>query len=411
MIKYLRQIIYGGVGLFLTLTNQVEATQLELFLIKNPQFAGDYDQLKGAERAIIKEFNQHDIIVRSKEYDLHQLDQLAVRLTPTQSASIKKLVLCVGTYGIEALGQLRETCGHHFTAVHLSHQKLDQHKEFVENDLYPPLVIALPTHAIDQNFREDLKQNKIPLIETIGVCQNIQPQDIEQDYQSLKNTLPHSNRAPTKYLAVMLGGDTQNPDGKGWQYYREAEAQKLAKYIAHLAREQGYTVLIANGPRTGKFNPQTKQERRVHQNMIIDPVTQTFIHILEQEGLPAESFKLFDFQKGKPSAWKGILGCLAHHPESLLLIEGGSTSMISQALANLPPQVAVVIYQHGAMAKPHLKHMKLEYKMGRASILTPKMKLKLKPQVGSSLPRKAAEEILAQELYQILSRPLEHSLE
>ena len=207
----------------------------------------------------------------------------------------------------------------------------------------------------------------------------------------------------TKYLLVLLGGDTQNADGKTWSYYSTKEAEKLAKFVANRAKRDHLNILITNGPRTGKFDPLSQKETKAHREGIVDLVTQKFIETLKNEHVSDAQFQLFDFQFDKPSDFNRLIGALRAHPGSQVFIDGGSTSVVSQAIANFAGKVPIAVYQHQAMGPTHIEHVKQEYNVGRVALLTENLTF-MPPKNATEIYAKSAEELIAEEIMQEINQ-------
>ncbi|MGV2432706.1 MAG UNVERIFIED_CONTAM: hypothetical protein LVQ98_05200 [Rickettsiaceae bacterium] len=198
-----------------------------------------------------------------------------------------------------------------------------------------------------------------------------------------KHKLPQS----TKYLSIILPGDA--PDSRGKMlYFTPKDAEKLAKHIAKIAKKSGFVVLVTNGPRTGKHDPETGKELVVHQNNILDATSAKFIDILENNKV---LYKLFDFQKGQPSNKELIYGAVIYNKDSKIFVPGESTSMVSEAV-DIMPSYAVTIYHNAAMNDNHYKHVKAELRSGRASVMDLSMKI-VKPKRSTKKAPSASAQI------------------
>lgn len=378
------------------------ALTIDLILIEQKnKYIGDYNQLMGVEKAIIDAFKKKDISVVTHEYPAdNYMEQLEKDFPEGTTSPNKKIALSVNDYGIEALRDLKKRYEGNIITVHLNHQQMDSHKNLFksnENKTGADFIV-LPTHVVDDKLRDLLKKSTTKLIETVGVCHNVQPDDLATDFKRIQKDIPGSDNKETKYLVVVLGGDTQNPDGTTWRYYPEAEAKKLAVYAAKIAREKGYILLITNGPRTGKFDPTTGVERKSHKDGILDPVSSVFLKSLSDAGLDKRTYKIFDFQFGKPSAWKGLLGSLTCHPGSVLLLGGESTSMVSEALSNVPKEIDVTIFANSSMSDIHHQYMKSEYEAGHVSTLSKDMQFKPRKENVNQGKALSAAQVVADEL-------------
>jgi len=392
-------------SLFLFSTFYACASSLNVYVIEDPNYLGDVASLKGAQRAITDKMSAAGWSVTPKNYSITDLNVMEndIEQSPNQN-----ILLFANISGIDAINQLKKNVNLSKKALmlHLSHQVWgDKHYSLIKTSTNPlgADMVALPEHAISKNFLNKINKSQTKLIKTTGVCQNTLPEECSGEYEELKTLFPVASR----YIVVMLGGDTQGPDGK-WVHYSAAEAVNLAKEVATLAlNDPEKKVIVLNGPRTGKFNPKLEEQEVHNVGDALDSVTQAFMNGLRTSGVPEENYKLFDFQRETPSMWKATLGLLNVNPTgSQLIIEGGSTASISQALAVLDPTVSVIAYEHGAMNPTHLKHIQSEYQSKRIGLL------KKKGDLYASLPRKislnpkheTAEQQVAQAVYDALTK-------
>ena len=231
--------------------------------------------------------------------------------------------------------------------------------------------IALPKHALNEENHHQLSAKCTNLIETVGVAHNTQPEDLEKEYKKLKSHLIESD----KYYMVMLGGDATDPTGK-MQYYTPEEAHKLGKYIGEQAKKNNAVVLGLNGPRTGKYNPNTGEKLLTHKNGCdLDEVSEAFIAGLKESELNENTdFQFFDFKfdETKINTYQAVLGAVRAKPESHVYMPGDSTSMISEA-CDLSPSGSVTVFRNGAMNMTHHSHVNSVHAEGYTSVLSKNM--------------------------------------
>lgn len=343
---------------FMTALQAFAADNINLYIISNKKFVGDRNQLLGVEREIKKYFAANHRNISSEEFDISQLETIKTKIIKNKNLS---LVISAGYYGIESINNLKSNpkLAKKILTAHLSHQLLDNgilSHQNINSD-----IIILPSHVLDSNVKQQLTKNNRTIVLTTGVSHNMQIADIETDYKKFKETFP----AAKKYLGVILAGDVPENNGK-YQCYSATEAVQLALYVSELAKKEDYVVLVTNGPRTGKFDCKKQQERSVHgENNTIDNVTAKFQEILEQNKI---HFKLFNFQKGKPSSYKAIVGAILYNKNSKIIVPGESTSIISETIEILPLG-SIAIYYNSTMNDSHRKHAQSEFKNKRASII------------------------------------------
>ncbi|MFY9590170.1 hypothetical protein [Rickettsia endosymbiont of Halotydeus destructor] len=124
--------------------------------------------------------------------------------------------------------------------------------------------------------------------------------------------------------------------------------------LAKIAKSQNMVLLVINGPRTGKYDPETRNELSVHKkDSSLDKVSESFL-----EGVKSENIEpIFNnFVFGEKSVFKGYLGAALTNKHSLVVIGGESSSQITQATNLLPGQV--YIKANSAMSDIHKLHVK-----------------------------------------------------
>lgn len=355
---------------------------------------GDYNQTLGIKAALkrlsvgeidFKEFNFEDIQQISKE----------IRTINLNDPKEKIVLLAVGDYGLNAFKQLKkEFTGSHIYYVLSSHQLTDA----LAKDTNTIDLIALPSHAVNVTL---IKTKAGKLVQTIGVAHNLSRQEIEAAYKQDKDKIPSLQRHK-KYIAVMLAGDAPNLNGK-MRYYTVSEAEKLASYIAFLAKQHNAVILAMDGPRTGKYDQKTGiMDEQAHKNGKLTFVSQAFKDALAKH-LPENQFCLYDFQFGKPSMSKAIYGAVIN-TKGIILIPGESTTMVSEAIDNFD-KGNVFVYQNNAMNMTHLKHVKTEEQYGRVKLLDLNFH-EVKPpskKKASSLKDESASTTIAKAIMKLLS--------
>ena len=220
-----------------------------------------------------------------------------------------------------------------------------------EPNIKPLDAVILPEYAVNHQQKFLLEKFGTKLIKTVAVPHNVRKEDLEAEYNKLSEQI--TDEPP--YIVVILSGDAQDPKGL-IQHYTQNEAREFAKYIASIAGNK--IVMVTNGPRTGRFDPQSIQPVIINDHKLetqIDSVSQAFIDQLSES---RTRFKFFDFKLGLPvSHYKALLYLIAKTQESYVYLPGESTSMISEALDNLDPS-RIIVYETGSMNINHENHVK-----------------------------------------------------
>lgn len=340
------------------LLNGFAEAKLHVFTLVKKEAVGDYNQILGIQEAL-KHLNQEDI--NFKEFNFEDLEQISkeIKTINLNDNDEKVVILSVGDYGLDAFRKLRENCNtpriYYVLSSHQLTDALSKEKDIVD-------LMAVPSHAVDATFSKP-KAGK--LVQTIGVAHNLNRQEIEAAYTKDKNKIiPLQHHK--KYIAVMLGGDAPDLNGK-IHYYTAAEAEKLANHLATLAKQLGAVVLVMDGPRTGKHNQQTGMvNEHAHKDGKLTFVSQAFKDAFSKH-LPQDQFAFYDFQFGQPNMNKAVYGAIIE-TQGIVLIPGESTTMVSEAVDSFD-KGKVIVYQNNAMNKTHLKHVKIEQEHGRIKLL------------------------------------------
>ncbi len=205
------------------------------------------------------------------------------------------------------------------------------------NHLAPGTIVVAPEHALNKDF--DLIRNKVTLIPIQGVLHTRTKESTAKEETTgiFKNT----------HIIVMLGGDTEQPDGS-WKPYAIKDAETL---LQSLPKDKN--ILFLNGPRTGKHKIDHDGRLVIapdaHRTEI-DSVTQ---YVMDQ--CVQRPWHVNDFKFGEPSLWGSALKTCAENMDIILILPGESTSMISEALTlGIHP----VIYTHPAMTNTSLNYVK-----------------------------------------------------
>ncbi len=243
----------------------------------------------------------------------------------------KKIFIGAGISGCKAFQESFES-GYN---VLLTWQWLDE----MEN-LAKGTIVVVPEHAINSIFKDNFKKLEEQCIKFITIDGVLHTRTLE----NIQNEDATLITASTE-LIVMLGGDTQQEDGK-WVLYDETMANKL---VSKIPIEKN--TLILNGPRTGKY-------RNINGSNVIDETahrtTIDYITQLVNNASIDKPWHIEDFNFSKNSLWGPVLKFCVNNPETILVLPGESTSMISEALTlGIKP----VIHLHIAMTKTSAQYV------------------------------------------------------
>lgn len=364
---------------FFCVSFEAQATP-KLYTTANPINQGDVNQVEGVMEAL-EELSEKK--TPSQFIDARHPDIVAKKIMEDLAQDQKVILIGAGEGGLNALKKLNPDLN--LIVCLTSHQFLDGYKDL--SVLEKVDFIALPFHVSSQ----DKKRIGRKLISTVGVAHNRQVTQVEKAYEKWKKDLPLAGF----YLAVILGGDAPLPDGS-IKWFTEEDVEKLAKLITPLAKGNKASVIVLNGPRTGKYDKNQKERLSVHRDGKSDPISQRFLQVLKEQGIPATFFDFQHKSEGKKAQERPyntfdlVVGAIRAH-KGLLVIPGESTSMISEAVDLLPPD-KIMVYRNGAMNENHDHHIHSEWKAGRVAILDA-YKVVLKPETARTSEPSAAKVI------------------
>ncbi len=282
------------------------------------ELIGDDNNTRGVARnaaALYRDSGQAVTITefKSSVENIEDARKLIISLDNTRDSII---TISSGESGLAPLKALKASFGKKIFTSWSAHQ-LSGSMDFTILD-----QISLPLGVASHDVKVALGRK---LIETVGIPHNLTRTDLESDYLAWKDKLAVTNK---KKLVVILGGDAPNPEGKQLLYTTK-EARHLAEYVVSLATKNDYYIYITNGPRTGRFNADTKKENKIAHRADIDitiptdEVSTAFTQKLTAKGV---MYHFIDFRYNSPSSFKALLKIA-----DKVILPGESTSMISEA--------------------------------------------------------------------------------
>lgn len=326
---------------------------------KGSNHLGDDNNARGVAAALIQKKVADGIKVVSREVNINSVAAMG-SLASLEKNGDQYVIVGAGKQCLEPLARVKQGAGGQNVRTAWS-----GHQYFPElEDVHASLdSIALPGHVIatDPKAKTIKHTTKRKFVETVGVPHNVTIDSLKPAATEWDDRIPGAK----KYLLVILGGDAPTPEGE-MKYYTAEEAAALGRYAAEKATREGLTILVTNGPRTGKHNPETGEVTQAHrgEDSPLDPVSQAFMQA-------APGAQMFDFkfreQGGVISAYKALLHRVAKTEGSQVLVAGESTSMVSECCDLCPGRVT--IFENAAMNDAHHAHVQSVYEKGLAPVL------------------------------------------
>jgi hypothetical protein len=376
-----------------------EASALKFYILSNQNNAGDHNQGLGIAAAFEKLSGQKAVI---EDLNTKDLTALKIKDKIEKDLSYEKVIIVgVGEGGIAGIGEISKH--RNLTICLTSHMFLEQYQD--KGLLEKVNFIALPAH-VSVEEKEALGSK---LIETTGVAHNRRPD--MGTYKEWKMELPPAD----VYLGVYLGGDAPTPT-KEIELFTEEDALRLAAYVIAKAKEVNgsgldVSVLVLNGPRTGKYDAKRKEILTVHREGKSDHITELFEKKLANKGI---KYKVFDFQHNTPenkqwvaayNAFDLVIGAV-RATKGQMIVPGESTSVVSETIDMMSSESndtmlpgKVIVYHNNAMNHVHYAHVKSELAAGRVSVLENYQDIRISKS-NSKEPKPSATEVIAQKLFE-----------
>lgn len=321
---------------------------MKIYLLTNPDFVGDNNQLIGIQLAIQAK-------LKNQQCEFQHINEADFSFDLLVNGDF---VFVSGSHGLLLAEAIKQHDRNH-QVLWSGHQCFS---EFTSIQHLPDIV-ALPETALSEKEKTELMK-KTTLIITAGVAHGVNDNTVEKDHAIFKGLLPAHCQFP-KQVGIILAGDAPEPNGQ-MKYFTENDARKQASDIATYLVTHGYdqvdaAIMITNGPRTGKYHPNTGEiwDPDPHRSGQIDLVSKAFIETFRK--MIANSVMFFyDFQfdelKNGPSAYKPMIKQVADSQSGLWFVPSESISMVTESSFFLEKSKSVVLYHPLSENSVHLVH-------------------------------------------------------
>jgi hypothetical protein len=233
----------------------VQEYPIKLYLLSDHGKVGDHNQVLGIKHAfenIAFDQNQEEILFEDVDTKKTSSSDIQRKIEKDRETN-KVIVVGAGEGGIDGIEQFSQNP--YLMICLTSHMFLERYKD--PELLKKVMFIALPSH--DTLLERQQIGNK--LIETVGVAHNRQVENANAAYEKYQSDLPEGKT----YLGVVLGGDAPTPT-KEINLFTKEDAEKIAAYVIKKAQETNATLLVLNGPRTGKHTSEKQEIPTAHGN-------------------------------------------------------------------------------------------------------------------------------------------------
>lgn len=333
-----------------------DSQRIVLHYFVDPKLVGEHNHALGMLAALQKQ----DSTVASKHWLITEYDDFLASLKKNliemddseDDTPIQNVVLGIGQSGFEIFTKF---CSDESNVKQQCYTVWSGHEivKGLETLLGKINTIALPKHETqDKSAKEFLDNADTNLIQMNGVPHNTTLESISDALTKWKGKgIPNDKPC----ICVILGGDVPDPILKQ-RCFTPEESALFATWIAKLAKELGFPVLLTNGPRTGKYDPKTKEDLKLHQeDSTLDQTTAAFEKILRAEKVDC---LLQNFIYGKDSAYKPFLATAAQNKDSVVFVTADSISQVCEVQAVLPHS-KINLVQVSSMKDSYICHMNL----------------------------------------------------
>ncbi|WGL58549.1 hypothetical protein QEJ31_08355 [Pigmentibacter sp. JX0631] len=353
----------------------------KIILLYSFSQAGDTAHIKSLEKVLSGQFENKEIYSINANEDKSNILKEFKEIKDKKNNSLqvqnetKHLVLTVGEKGGEALeaitdGKLVDNNYYIYWGMHQYSAKIKDYKKLKLDHLQIP----------------ETSLNSIEKIESVkdipNVSKTLTVPNINPTIEELKNTFAkwEINKQfdlEKNYITVLLPGDA--PDSKNKIYYFSKDsAYSLFKNVQNiwLKSNSKKTVIVQNGPRTGKYDPKTGDVICSHEYKTgesnataVDNISEYFINLLQENKIPFVfsnfSFEIKDKHRIKHSSFDPIL-FLAYKTKSIFIFPGESVSLIGQLPFYLDPENVIAFYS-SSMNEEHKTTLEAAFKNGYLS--------------------------------------------
>ena len=337
---------------------------IKILLLVSSVHLGDVGQatatIKALSADIAIEVFDIDASKHPEEARLEYLDK--VKTIPKDQNYI---TLAIGESGMELLEYLSDNRAIDNSR---SYTCLSIHQYFYEFEKLKLDHIILPESTINTIEKDKLLENisNINLILT-PLTNNPSVEELKTSYNNWLS--PEKPSLNDKYIIIMLPGDAPDSSNK-MHYFTKDSAKELFQYVYKLWEEKGkkYKILIQNGPRTGKFDPETGKIVNKHEyssnqdpSIAIDDISAYFVKLFSKmdHSFFNFAFEIKENRKEAISSFNPLL-YLARQNDNIFILPGASVSLIGQIPQYLPPD-RIILFEASSMNKNHQSVFQLAF--------------------------------------------------
>lgn len=219
-----------------------------------------------------------------------------------------------------------------------------------------------------------------------SLSNNLSREELKLTYDNWKD--PHKPLLDKDYIIIMMPGDAPDTSNK-MHYFTKESAKELFNNVYKLWINQGkkHKIIIQNGPRTGKYSPDTGYIRGKHEyhfgqdpSTAIDDVSKYFIQLFQEMDYLFLNFAIeINENNRKIISYYNPLLYLATQNNNIFIISGASISLIGEIPLYLPAN-RIILFKPSSMNESHnsifnlaFKQHYLSYFSSNGEVVTPKI--------------------------------------
>ncbi|MGY3803288.1 hypothetical protein ACWNT8_04395 [Pigmentibacter ruber] len=352
----------------------------KLILLYSFSQAGDAAHIQSLEKELSSKLENKEIYsINANESKMKIIKELKDIVNRKESnikfqKETKYLLLTAGEKGGEALeaisDELLDNNYYIYWGMHQYSAKIKDYKKLKLDHLQIP-------EASLNNIEKIESVKDIPNVSKTITVPNINPtiKELQNSYDKWNYNKQFDLKK--NYITVLLPGDAPDSNNK-IHFFSKESAYNLFRNVQNIWKKSNSkkTVIVQNGPRTGKYDPKTGAVICLHEyktgesrKNAVDKVSEYFVSLLNKNKIPFVffnfSFEINGKQRIKHSSFDPIL-FLSYKTKSIFIFPGESVSLIGQLPFYLNPENVIAFYS-SSMNEEHKLTLEAAYKNGYLS--------------------------------------------
>ncbi|MCT4634710.1 MAG: hypothetical protein N4A31_00480 [Rickettsiales bacterium] len=356
---------------------------IKILLLVSSIHVGDLNQGDAIVKALSNKSKIETLSIDANQSQEDAREEYLAKLK-TIPENDKYITIAVGEKGMELFKYLSDT---NSINNKKSYNCLVIHQYF---NIFPKLKLnhlIIPEAVVDTPDKKRVI-NSFPKHTLVfaSLGNNLSKKELKLAYDNWKD--PNKPSLDKDYIIIMMPGDAPDSSNK-MHYFTKESAKELFNNIYKLWVDQGkkHKIIIQNGPRTGKYSPETAKIIANHEYKLgddpstaIDDVSRYFVQLFQEMDYSFFNFAIeINGKNRRAISFYNPLLYLAMQNNNIFIIPGASVSSIGQVPLYLPSN-RVILFKPSSMNDSHnaifnlaFKHNYLSYFSSNGEIITPKV--------------------------------------